>query len=102
MIPLPLKLKKNGFDYIQVRRGAKACIYAQWLKNELIAYEVFLIRIKPGRWVKEIWLEEREKFPRDEDFGPYAKAVRTLGKALQWYEQAETEQYNRFPVICKA
>ena len=91
MIPLPLKLKKNGFDYVQVLRGKKTCIYAQWLEGELIAYEVMKIRIKPGRQVKSVWIEEREKFPADEDFGYHAWTYKTWDRANEKYNLLEDD-----------
>jgi hypothetical protein len=65
IIPIPLRerIKKNGFDYIQVLRGVKVAIYSQWSGKNLIGYEVMLIRTSKRRCVKGIWLEAREKFP---------------------------------------
>ena len=98
-IPLPQNTRKNSHDYIQVCRGEKACIYSQWFDGERFGYEVILIREKSGRYVKGIWLEAREKFPSNEDFGPYAKAVSSWDKAKEWFDKAEKEKYNRFPLV---
>ena len=89
MIPLPQKLQKNGFDYVQVLRGVKACIYEQWYKENIIAYEVFLIWVKRRRPMKEIWLEAREKFPVNEDFGKSAWTQNTWEGALNRFNALE-------------
>ncbi len=89
MKPLPLKLRKNGFDYVQVLRGEKSCIYEQWGQGNLIAYEVFLIRVRPRRKIKETWLEASEKFPADEDFGYSAWCHKTWEGAIERFNKLE-------------
>jgi len=89
MIPLPQKIRKNGYDYTQVLRGGKSCIYAQWSGEIIMAYEVMKIRVKPGRWIKGTWIEEREKFPADEDFGYTAWSYPTWERAKEKYDELE-------------
>jgi len=91
MIPLPQIIKKNGFGYTQVSRGKKTCVYAQWYKNNIIAYEVFIIRIRPNRCIKGEWLEAREKFPADEDLGYHAWVYKTLERAEEKYNSLEND-----------
>ncbi len=89
MIPLPQNVRKNSFDYTQVLRGKKACIYEQRGTGKQIYYEVILIRIKPGRHIKGKWIEAREKFPSDEDFGYYAWEIKPWKKALERFNKLE-------------
>jgi len=99
MIPLPQNTRKNGYSYVQVCRGKKAAIYSAWYKDRIAGYEVMMIRVRQKRKVKGVWLDAREKFPSNEDFGPYAKAIRSWVRAKELYDQAEKEKYNRFPVV---
>ena len=80
-IPLPEKIKKNGFSYIQVHRGKKSAIYSQWSGKTLIGYEVMIIRTRPKRCINGKWLEAQERFPVDEDFGYYAWIYKTKQRA---------------------
>ncbi len=89
MIPLPQKLRKNGFVYNLVLRGRRTCIYSQWSANNLISFEVFKIKTRPLRKVKGIWLEARERFPRDEDFGYSAWTIKDWGKAKRKFDTLE-------------
>lgn len=91
MIPLPQNVRKNSFDYTQVLRGKKACIYEQRDKGKLISYEVMLIRIKPGRHIKGKWIEAREKFPSDEGFGYFAWIYKTMEGAWKKYNSIEND-----------
>lgn len=87
MIPLPQKTRKNGDDYVQALQGERAAIYSQWYGEILIAYEVMMIKIRPGRSVKGSWVETREKFPNNEDFGYWAWAY------LKWKKEAAIEKF---------
>lgn len=89
MIPLPQKLRKNGFTCIQVLRGNRSCIYEQMVWEDVIYYEVFLIQVKPKRKVNGIWLEAREKFPHNEAFGNWAWTTRTHQEAYQKFLELE-------------
>lgn len=89
MTPLPQKLHRNGFDYVQVNRGAKACIYEQWYQEKLIAYEIFLILVRPRRKVEGKTLEANEKFPLNKDFGKSAWTHKTWERALSRFNQLE-------------
>ena len=57
------------------------------------------VRIRPGRMLKGSWIEARERFSSDENFGSYAKAIRSWDRAKELYDQAEKEKYNRFAVV---
>lgn len=86
---LPLKLRKNGFDYTQVLRGRRTCIYAQTVSKEITYYEVFHIKISPKKIICGHTIEERERFPHDEAFGYWAWTFSTWERALEKYNQIE-------------
>jgi hypothetical protein len=92
MDTLPLKLRKNGYDYTQVLRGSKTCLYSQSIKGNLIAYEVFKIRTKPKRKVFDNWVEAKEKYPADKDFGYTAWSYSTWDKAKEKYNSLELNE----------
>ena len=78
MEKLPEIIKKNNYEYHQLKRNDKAALYSQNLPGgELpIAYEAFEIRfLKEGTAViggVTINYVEKELFPSDEEFGKTA------------------------------
>lgn len=42
---LPIVLRKNGFDYKQIKREEKKAIYEQSKDSIALAYEVFKVKI---------------------------------------------------------
>ena len=93
MKALPTKLRKNRFDYTQVRKDGEYYIYEQDYNSgieygeddiplELKFYEVIKPRIRPAETLKGKHYPERELFPGNEDFGTSAWAYRTLEMAL--------------------
>ena len=90
---LPLKLRKNGFNYTQVIRGQKAAIYAQEVTKGITYFEVFLLKVKSKREI-EIdntikTVDASERFPNDEAFGYWAWSFRTHDKAKAKFEELE-------------
>ncbi|NLO00784.1 MAG: hypothetical protein GX126_00500 [Bacteroidales bacterium] len=85
MKALPLKIRKNGFNYTQVLRGRQSCIYEQRLHEKTIAFEVFTIKTSPKRKIMGKWIEEKELFPHNEAFGYWAWTYCTLEKAKLKY-----------------
>ena len=69
MIPLLPFIRKNGYSYTQVCRGQRSCIYAQHVTPTLTRFEVFLITIAPEKTINGTFIESRERFPKNEDFG---------------------------------
>ena len=95
MKTLPLKLSKNGFNYSQVLRGDRSCIYAQEVMPDLTCYEVFKIKVRPQRKIiinGEVLrtVEEMEKFPHDEAFGLWAWSYRNYEDAIIKFKELET------------
>ena len=90
---LPLKLRKNGFEYKQIKKEGLYYIYEQDYNSgidygkddtpkELKFYEVFKAKIRPAETFKGKDYPQREVFPSDEDFGTSAWAYRTFDEAL--------------------
>ncbi len=92
METLPLRLHKNTFDYTQVLRGERSCIYEKRDEGPVVYYEVFLIRIKPKRIIKGKKIEAREWFPNDEAFGVWAWSYRVHDMALNKFRELEERQ----------
>ena len=102
---LPLKLRRNSFDYNQVLRGQRTCIYAQKVpknvkyqkvKEYIVYFEVFLIKVIPyrtiiinGEVVREV--PAHEKYPHNEAFGYWAWSFESYERALKKYNELEQE-----------
>jgi hypothetical protein len=89
-IPLPLKLRKNGFNYTQVKRGKKAFIYAQEVTKTVTYYEVFKIKVIPEKNIKGKHIKAHEKFPHDEAFGYWAWSYRDYNMAQKKFNELES------------
>ena len=81
MLPHPVKLRKNGFEYRFRQKGRRSYIYAQRGTNSDEAYEVFLIRYREERIINGKILPAKERFPSNEDFGRFAWTYRTWEEA---------------------
>lgn len=84
-------IRKNRFDYTLVKRSTSNAIYAQNSEGNVIAYEVFKIKIVKDGEVFGKFVEGHEKFPSDKDFGISAWSCRTLEKANQRFEELEKQ-----------
>ena len=86
------EIRKNGYIYRLEKRGENAMVYRQICPEEgdIIAYEVFKIKVDKPKIVFGIQLNEREIFPGNEDFGKWAWATRSLDKAEQIFERIES------------
>lgn len=90
MIPLPHKIRKNGFYYVQVLRGERSFIYEQRITPEIKYYEVFELRIQPAKtFPSGKSYPAKEKFPGNEDFGEWAWSCRTYERAYERYLEFE-------------
>ncbi len=89
---LSLFLRKNGFNYTQVLRGDRSCIYEQMVSKEkgIKYYEVFLIRIQPQRKLFGKEYPAKEKFPHDEAFGYWAWTFRNYEDAKWRFDELES------------
>ena len=89
MIILPLKLRKNGYNYTLVSRGKRSCLYAQEVSPGRSYYEVFLIKIKPEHEFNGATLPAKEWFPPNESFGKWAWSYQTYERAMKAYDRLE-------------
>lgn len=86
-----IETKRRG-DYVHhlVKRNDHVAIYDTTLDDEIIGYEVFLIRKQKPRTVtmagKSFELIEKELFPTDEMFGYDAFAPGTREKAEEYFD----------------
>jgi len=92
VIPLPLSLRKNGFDYTLVKRGKRTYIYAQYVSPTVTRYEVFLIKIKPARTLFGKEVKAREVFPPDKAFGYWAWCCWDLQAAMKRFNELEESE----------
>ena len=94
MKTLPLKLRKNGFNYSQVLRGKRSCIYEQTVTENIKYYEVILIKIAPEKVIKGKKFESRERFPHNEAFGYWAWTYPTYEMAYEAFKVLESGKSN--------
>jgi len=88
-IPVPPQKLYHGFDYTQVCRGARSCLYQQTLHGKTIAFEVFKISIQPETIINGVVYPARERWPKNEDFGKTAWSYLTFDKAKTHFEKIE-------------
>lgn len=95
METLNTTIRKNGFVYEMIKRNNYFAIYAQYIEDEIIAYEVFRVKIQKPRVGKfagvEIQFVEKELFPNNEDFGYTAFTCRNLEKAEKRFGEMTVE-----------
>lgn len=94
---------KNGYEYTQIDRNAKAAIYEQKVEKEIngnvgeiVGYEVFKIIVgkayslvqKHGNKKGEVYnYPAAEKFPGNEDFGKWAWSFTTKNMAMAKFKE---------------
>ena len=83
--------RRGDYTHNLVKRNAYVAIYDTCLDDEIIGYEVFLIRLQKPRTVTmaghTFELKEKELFPTDEMFGSGAYAPGTLEQAEEYFHQ---------------
>jgi hypothetical protein len=89
LLGVPSDLRYHGYDYIQVCRGARSCVYQQTLSKETIGYEVFMIRIQPEVILYGKKYPARERWPKDDDFSKTAWSCWTLEEAMVKFNALE-------------
>ncbi|HWX17463.1 MAG TPA: hypothetical protein VNY07_12830 [Chthoniobacterales bacterium] len=70
--PLPIRFRRDGFDYRQIAREGNAAIYEQsWsgCRNPSISYEVIRIRRRDGFQIDGRFVEPAEVYPNSEAWG---------------------------------
>jgi hypothetical protein len=89
--PLPLKLTLNGFWYTQLFRTDYEAIYVQKINENVVFYEVFIIKRIPEKIIMGKVIAPHEKFPKNEDFGYSAWTIAKLDSAVNKF----FELYNK-------
>lgn len=89
LIWVPLNLKYHGFDYTQIYRGGRSCLYRQSYEEKTIGFEVFVIKIQPETLLYGKLYKAHELWPKDNDFGKTAWTYFTLEDALRKYKAIE-------------
>lgn len=91
---LPEKIKRKGFIYELEKRGEKSLIYRQIddEDGDLVAYEVFRLKIDPPKVVFGISLNKREVFPANEDFGKWAWSYKLRERAEKKFQELENSK----------
>lgn len=92
-IHVPSNLKYHTFDYTQLYRGVRSCLYEQTLHGKTVGFEVFLICIQPEVTLNGVTYKERERWPKDEDFLSTAWSFWTLAQGMAKYRMLE-ENYD--------
>jgi len=70
--PLPLRFRKNGFNYRQIMRDGNAAVYEQTWNGCLepsISYEVIHVREREGFTISGRFVEPAEVYPNSEAWG---------------------------------
>ena len=89
MKTLPLKIRKNGFTYVQLLRGMKTFLYEQrGPEGRVIGYEVFKEKIRSKRFIKGNRLEASIRFPHNEAFGNWAWSFGVFSSKKRVLERA--------------
>ena len=74
---LPSRFEKYGFTYKLVVRDTYKAIYAQYVGNTLLAWEVIKIRVRPPKYNKFLKREEpaREVYPSSAQWGKWGWTI---------------------------
>jgi hypothetical protein len=76
--PLPIRFRKEGFNYRQIIRDGNAAIYEQtwngWC-NPSIAYEAIRVRHREGFQINGRFVEPAEVYPKSEAWGVDGRTV---------------------------
>jgi len=90
METLALEKRRGDYTHKFVKRNEHVAIYETLLDDEIIGYEVFLIRKQKAKTVfmagTPVQLKEKELFPTDEMFGSGAYAHGTLERAEHYFQ----------------
>lgn len=88
---LESELSKNGFTYKLVERNEFKAIYSQWDGGRIVGFEVFKVKKQKATTLilsgNTIYLEAKETYPNNEDFGKRAWAYKTLAQAVKKYHE---------------
>ncbi len=100
MIPLPQNLTYNHYGYTQVLKGQRYCLYEQNGIANMRCYELFKIKVRPKKEINGLILEEKEMFPKNEDFGKSAWTICDYNEAIEKYNELESIQHDINIIVC--
>jgi hypothetical protein len=89
LIHVPSDLRYHGYNYIQVYRGRRSCVYRQTYGKEIVGFEVFIIKIQPETILYGKLFKKHELWPKDGSFGKTAWSCFTLKEASEKYDFIE-------------
>ena len=78
-------IRKNGFIYKLVHRTKRVAMYQQWDEEQLMGYEVFLIKVQKYREAFGKIFPKKEQFPGNENFGYSAWSIYNLERATKLF-----------------
>ena len=91
METLAIEIQRGIYTHRFVKRNEHVAIYETLIDDEIIGYEVFLIRKQTAKTVfrggKSFMLKEKELFPTNEMFGYDAFAPGTLERAEEHFDK---------------
>ena len=91
MIPLDEIINKNNYTYTQVLKGKRYCLYEQRGVANMRCFELFEIKVLAPMHLNGKKYEEREVFPKNEDFGRTAWTICDWEIALSRFNELENE-----------
>jgi len=89
MQALPSNLRFHGFDYTQVCRGGRSCLYRQAYEGKTVGFEVSIIRINPENSFRGKTYPAHERWPKDDDFSKTAWACWNIEEAKEKFNELE-------------
>jgi hypothetical protein len=78
LVHVPSNLQYHGYNYTQVCRGARCCVYRQTLGEKIIGFEIFIISIQQEIILYGKVYKSHERWPKDRDYGKTAWSCWTL------------------------
>ena len=91
MKQLAERIEFKGFVFIQETRNENLAIYQQWLRKDLIDYEVIRIRKNKTREQFGKIFPSSESYPTEKSWGNEGKTFKNLKDALKQYEKWSCE-----------
>ena len=91
MKPLSQKINYKGYDYTQVLKGKRYCLYEQNGIANMRCFELFKIKVSREKKINGTIIEKKELFPRDKDFGYTAWTICDYDEAIAKFKELENE-----------
>ena len=91
MNKLSKELELNGYKYSRIIKGKRYCLYEQRGIANMRCFELFEIKVLEPMELNGKHYEEREVFPKDEDFGYSAWTICDYDEAIAKFKELENE-----------